>query len=218
MRASVGALPSLIFSATAQPIPPAEYDIEVRYEGTQPTEPQRAAFDQAVARWQEVVLGDVSDELAQFPAAANGCYPALDEVIDDLIIYAELVTIDGAGDVLGSAGPCLIRDSGPTGVGHMRFDIADLASLEASGQLDEVVLHEMGHVLGFGSLWDDQLFPDLLVGRDPAIRFSAGQRRAQPGGSPQPISASAATSCRWRTPAAPVPATPTGASRSRATS
>ena len=63
--------------------------------------------------------------------------------------------IDGAGGVLGSAGPCLIRDTGPTAVGRMRFDTADLASLEGGGQLDEVVLHEMGHVIGIGSLWGE---------------------------------------------------------------
>jgi hypothetical protein len=185
VRATVGALPPLIFSATAEPIPPAAYHIEIRYQGTQPTEPQRHAFEQAVARWEQVVLGDVSDELAQFPAAENGCFPALDEVIDDLIIYAELVAIDGAGGVLGSAGPCLIRDSGPTGVGHMRFDTADLASLETAGQLDEVILHEMGHVLGFGSLWTLDTY-NLLVG----------------GGSSDPYFIGPAARAAWRVAAA----------------
>ncbi len=171
VRATAGALPPVIFSATAEPIPPAEYDIEIRYVGTQPTDPQRAAFEQAVDRWEQIVLGDVGDELAQFPPSA--CYPALDEVIDDLIIYAELVAIDGVGNVLGSAGPCLIRDSGPTGVGRMRFDTADLASLEGSGQLDEVILHEMGHVLGFGSLWTLDVY-NLLVGQGSSDPYFLG--------------------------------------------
>ena len=35
----------------------------------------------------------------------------------------------------------------------MEFDSADVASLEARGQLDEVILHEMGHVLGIGTIW-----------------------------------------------------------------
>ncbi len=174
VSATVPGLPVLLFLAEAEPIPPAEYDIEIRYVGTQPTEAQRAAFEQAVARWQEIILGDVTDELAQFPASS--CYPALDEVIDDLIIYAELVAIDGAGGVLGSAGPCLIRDNGHTGVGRMRFDTADLPALENQGQLDEVVLHEMGHVIGIGSMWD---FLDLITGAgtsDPY--FTGGAARA----------------------------------------
>jgi hypothetical protein len=36
----------------------------------------------------------------------------------------------------------------------MMFDVADIASLETGGQLDEVILHEMAHVLGFGTLWN----------------------------------------------------------------
>ena len=173
VSASMAGLPSLLFSATAQPIPPAEYDIEIRYVGNQPTEAQRAAFDLAVARWQEVILGDQSDELAQFPASS--CFPALDEVIDDLIIYAELVPIDGAGNILGSAGPCLIRDAGPTAVGRMRFDTADLASLETDGQLDEVVLHEMGHVIGIGSLWGELGLATGLGGSDPFFTGSTAR-------------------------------------------
>jgi hypothetical protein len=36
----------------------------------------------------------------------------------------------------------------------MRFDTEDLSTLEANDQLEIVILHEMGHVLGFGSVWD----------------------------------------------------------------
>ena len=171
VSATVTGLPVLTFTANAAPVPAAEFDIELRFVGTQPTEAQRAAFEQAAARWMEVVLGDVSDELAQFPPAPNGCYPALDEVIDDLIIYAELVPIDGAGGVLGSAGPCLIRDNGQTGVGRMRFDTADLTALEAAGQLDEVVLHEMGHVLGIGTLWS---LLELITGAGSSDPYFTG--------------------------------------------
>ena len=36
----------------------------------------------------------------------------------------------------------------------MSFDSADSAALVANGQFADVVLHEMGHVLGIGTLWD----------------------------------------------------------------
>ena len=178
VSASIQGVPPVTFTATAMPVPPAEYQIVVRYIGTQPTAAQKAAFDAAVARWQQVILGDVGDEHVVWEATS--CFPALDELVDDLIIYAELVAIDGAGGILGSAGPCLVREdaqgnTGPTGVGRMRFDIADLQSLETTGNLDEVILHEMGHVIGIGSLWTDF---GLLVGgggSDPYFSGSAAR-------------------------------------------
>jgi hypothetical protein len=79
-----------------------------------------------------------------------------DFVIDDLLIFAAVVPIDGVGSVLGSAGPCFLRDVGLLSViGTMRFDVADVANLESNGRLNAVILHEMGHVLGIGTLWDN---------------------------------------------------------------
>jgi hypothetical protein len=45
----------------------------------------------------------------------------------------------------------------------MRFDAADVAALESSGRLGSVILHEMGHVLGIGTLW-----PSLGLVHDPS--------------------------------------------------
>jgi hypothetical protein len=35
----------------------------------------------------------------------------------------------------------------------MTFDVADVNNLEAGGGLNAVILHEMGHVMGIGTLW-----------------------------------------------------------------
>jgi hypothetical protein len=91
--------------------------------------------------------------------------------VDDLVILANLTAIDGPGAVLGAAGPCLIRVSGNLpAVGQMRFDIDDLELLEVSDVLGAVILHEMGHVLGIGTLWSLQDLladPSLSGGTDP---------------------------------------------------
>jgi hypothetical protein len=52
-----------------------------------------------------------------------------------------------------------------TVVGRMQFDEEDMELLEDEGSLSDVILHEMGHVLGFGTLWGPADF-DLLV--DPS--------------------------------------------------
>jgi hypothetical protein len=132
------------------------YDIELRYQ-TDATEAQRTAFENAVSRWESLITGNLGAYLInQGPVS---CAPAINEVIDDLLIFVTLEPIDGTGGILGSAGPCYIRPgTDPTPVlsltGRMRFDTADLANLEAGGQLEDVIVHEMAHVLGLGTLWN----------------------------------------------------------------
>jgi len=92
-----------------------------------------------------------------FPAGSCNSPDALTEIVDDVIIIVRLELIDGPGAVLGSAGPCSIRQAtngGLTVLGTMRFDTADLANLENAGSFANVILHEMGHVLGIGTLWN----------------------------------------------------------------
>jgi hypothetical protein len=40
-----------------------------------------------------------------------------------------------------------------TATGTMQFDSADAATMYNAGTLDDVILHEMGHVIGLGTLW-----------------------------------------------------------------
>ena len=38
----------------------------------------------------------------------------------------------------------------------MQFDTADLANMQANGTLGDVITHEMGHVIGIGTIWEDK--------------------------------------------------------------
>jgi Bacterial Ig-like domain/Leishmanolysin len=103
------------------------------------TATQQAVFTAAAARWQAIITTDLVDV----------------GTIDDIRIDATGVTIDGPGNILGQAGPTAIRGSNQLPfTGEMEFDSADLASMEANGSLNNVITHEMGHVLGIGTLWD----------------------------------------------------------------
>ncbi|UCG87269.1 MAG: hypothetical protein JSW71_01615 [Gemmatimonadota bacterium] len=151
------------------------FDIEVRYSDSSlvPTTAQQQAFDGAVTRWQSLVVGDVANQaLSTVPAGtcAGAWHPDLSgQTVDDLVIYVTLDSIDGAYGVLGQAGPCMIRTgSGLPVLGGMRFDVSDLTRLETNGELQLVILHEMGHVLGFGTLWPTSTFNLLQSPSDTA--------------------------------------------------
>jgi hypothetical protein len=123
-----------------------------------------SVFEAAVARWEEIAPGDLPDFQGTLPE--GGCQPEpVDGLIDDVRIYVSVEAIDGVGGVLGRAGPCYYRPASVVSpvTGIMDFDEADLANLEASGLLEDVIVHEMGHVLGVGTLWN-RGGEELLVG------------------------------------------------------
>jgi hypothetical protein len=144
---------SLKKGATAAAIQSA-YNIEVRFVGGL-TEAQKNAFKKAADRWSRVIVGDLPSVLID------------GDVIDDLLIVAQGVEIDGPGKILGQAGPTHIRpaSAGASALlpakGLMSFDTADLAKMESDGTLVDVITHEMGHVIGIGTIWEDK---GLLLG------------------------------------------------------
>lgn len=135
--------------------PGESFELELR--GAADLDPDLAElFDDAAARWQELIVRGIPD----VPTIARpGCLPAgapdLPSPVDDVIIDVAVEPIDGPGNVLGQAGPTCISlaDELPLH-GVMTFDSADVAVMAAGGTLDAVILHEMGHVLGIGTLWD----------------------------------------------------------------
>jgi hypothetical protein len=168
LQAAIGPATTQV-QATATAVPSSQYQVIVRFVGTTPTPAQVAAFTAAAQRWSQVIVGDVTPAFASVPAAGDGCYPALNETIDDVVIYARVATIDGPGGILGQAGPRLLRGSLLPAVGCMTFDEADLQSIEAAGQLPAVILHEMGHVLGIGGMWGNFGLLQGAGGPDPVF-------------------------------------------------
>ena len=78
----------------------------------------------------------------------------LNETVPGLLIFSGVSSDDGVGGFVASGGPCLLREgSNLPSVGFMRFDSADFPDLISRGLLEDVIMHEMLQVLGFGTVW-----------------------------------------------------------------
>src|SRR5690606_35685578 len=139
------------------PPDPSGFNITLRFWNDGFTEDEQAVFEAASARWSEVIVVDVEDipninipESATTPGA-----PGLVGDLDDIVIDAAKVPIDGPSGVLARAGAFYVRDGGPDDFlpfyGIMEFDEAEFGPggfFENGEGFAEVILHEMGHVLG----------------------------------------------------------------------
>lgn len=167
---------SATFAATAGA---SQFDIDVRFVGTVTNPAVRQAFLTAAAKWRTVIVGDMHRTIVNSAAGScDGWIPAINETINDVVIFARIDSIDGRGDstgnILGQAGPCAVNEGTRlTAYGLMEFDEYDMDQLLAEGSLVDVIIHEMGHVLGVGTLWNFG-GRSLLTGRGTADPYFNG--------------------------------------------
>lgn len=165
-------LRSLAFCAATCVMPAASqaatvnnpFDIVVNFVGGL-TATQQSVFAEAESFWETMIIGNRYD--LALPA---------------LTIDAEGAPNDGVGGVLGSAGPTsAVRTNGApqdyayVTTGSMSFDSADLADLESDGTLFDVIVHEMAHVIGFGTFWNPEIYTATFAGTQNVYTNGTGQ-------------------------------------------
>ncbi len=123
--------------------PQTSFNIEVVFEGGGWTEALQQTFIDAADLISTIITGDLPDVFFR------------GKTIDDVRIEAEITEIDGSGGILGQAGPTAYRTASfLPAKGIMEFDVADAEDYDAIGLFNDIVFHEMMHVLGFGTMWD----------------------------------------------------------------
>ena len=142
------------------------YNIEIQFMGDSWTDALMASFIASSDFLSAVISGDRPDYIA-----ADDPNNFFSEDIDDILIIASLVNIDGEGGVLGRAGPTHIiydpltetnSDALPFAA-IMEFDVADAETYLAAGTWGDIVFHEMMHTLGFGTMWESTGVVDLVI-------------------------------------------------------
>lgn len=145
----------LAFAVTMVPeVKSARADDFIDLDLTNVLPAQRPVFRRAERFWEARVRG----YSASLPTEVRS------QITGRLSIDASTQFIDGVGGILGAAGPDQIAQSAETignpangrfrlttvpVTGSMVFDIADAGRAD----FESTVLHEMGHVLGIGTMW-----------------------------------------------------------------
>ena len=143
---------------------------------------ERQTFVDAAAYWNSVITGFKAPYFYENDGVTVATAPPT------LTITASLPAIDDIGGTLGQAGPMTARYADndnltphPTysryyvSTGFMEFDVADVAAMISANTFYGVVLHEMGHVLGIGTMWDFNTTSEGIVGNpiyraaDPSV-------------------------------------------------
>ena len=160
---------------TVLPAPdPHSFDIDLVFVGPA-TEEIRSAALQMARRWTEVIAVDLRD--VPVPDNSVHCLPVEHRffgTVDDLVVFVEVESLTGAA---GLAGLCRARDRFTpyearryhgSSLPYMGNIILDTELAARGGEyFAHVILHEIGHALGFGIVWDDTGFLQDSGGADP---------------------------------------------------
>jgi hypothetical protein len=165
------------YALTVSTTPQAGYNIAiVNASGQIPPIEFREALDQAVARWEEVILTDFPTTwVPSFASSPTTCLGHGDKLatgdeVEDLVILVDAAPLSGS--TLARAGPCgfVTGTPGMPRMGVLQVNTNSMNNLD-TGQFLGLMIHEIGHVVGIGTIWDFSE-RELIEGKEgPDPRF-----------------------------------------------
>lgn len=148
--------PATTVAPPTAPVSSTAFDIQFRFVGSGASPAVRESFMRSAARWRDVIVADIGT--TRLNAAAGTCrdwMPAVNESVNDLLVFVYVAPFDGPDRLVAQASPCFVNAQSKLPlVGYVELDANDVDSLIARRVLDDVMLHEVGHVLGIGTLWN----------------------------------------------------------------
>ena len=140
-----------------------------------------SAMQAAAKRWEGVITQGLPSYTANISANSCGSNAAFSGTIDDLLVFTGNKSIDGPGGILAQSGPCSVRSAnGLTVYSTLVFDTADLSQFQS--QLADIAVHELGHSLGIGTLWQRFNLVSGIGTTNPIYKGTNGVREYRAAG------------------------------------
>lgn len=143
--------------------PTGGFNITLVFQPGAFTPEQQAMVRAAADRWEEVIVGDIPDAREASPSQRDFC---LNNISWGTGIASELAAVGDfddllvavwpyqtSGTVLAQAGPCWFSDRPMPNYGRVMINTNQLDYMVSTNSLETVIIHELGHVLGIGTLW-----------------------------------------------------------------
>ena len=164
-----GTLADTVF-LTAGTAPPPRFHINVILVGEDPSAQVLVAIQEALLRWEGLVLGDLPDFRIpeSVPAECPGLLHLRGQTIDDVLMFFVFAPLPQG--VVGSTSVCLRRGNGLPAAAAITIDSR---FMQISGGLLATLEHEIAHALGFGAIWSG-----LVVERGTDRRFMGRSAQA----------------------------------------
>lgn len=153
------------------------YHIEIIYS-PEVSALERNVVDLAIAHWRRIITTDIG--AAQIGAAGGSCGTnaiAPNDIVHGLRIYVKDIAMASTSNLLAAAGVCYVNSNLFPVVATFSWNTTQAANILTAGEV--IATHELGHAMGFGTLWPTE---SLLVGAGTSDPFFIGtQARAMFG-------------------------------------
>lgn len=131
---------------------PSEFSLEIVDGNGQRPLPLRVilSMERVAARWRSVIRASPAGEFVQLAAGECRNVLPVSQFVSGLRVLITLDTLPRR--VAGFGGPCVVRSNGLPVLGSVQLNFLSYDTF-SDQKLDDLLMHEVGHVLGLGTVW-----------------------------------------------------------------
>ena len=159
---------TLLSQDTVTSLAPSAFPLDIVDGDGQNPLPTRVlqSMDRVTVRWRRVLRTAPTGEFVRLAVGECRNAVSVGAFITGVRVLVRLDTL--ASRIAGQGGPCVIRATGLPLLGTVSLNILNYNTL-SDRKLDDLILHEVGHVLGIGTIWGRGALAPLVDGGTDAI-------------------------------------------------